>query len=191
MHKELWGIDKERFVLLLRLFQHYDASGNAHTEKQVLRQLNHGVNIIVVDKIFADFLLCATAIKHAGKLHDSRGSLGGEPRKHVHGESQVALAFRCQHAGRGKARVVDERGIVGANPWFWIGWVGNYGIERLIAPVVRLKQRVAIADVEVGIVDVVQKHIDTAQVVGGDVEFLSEKSLFHIVLAQNFSKFQQ
>ena len=53
------------------------------------------------------------------------------------------------------------------------------------------EQRVAIAYVEIGIIDVVQKHIDAAKVVGGDIQLLTEETFLHIVLAENLGKFQQ
>ena len=54
-----------------------------------------------------------------------------------------------------------------------------------------LEQRVAVANIEIGIVDVVQEHVYAAQVVGGDVQLLSEEAFLHIVLAENLGKLQQ
>ena len=56
---------------------------------------------------------------------------------------------------------------------------------------IRLGQRIAAMDVELLVVDVVQKHVDAAEVVGGDIDFLAEESGTHILLAQYFGKLQQ
>ena len=109
----------------------------------------------------------------------------------MHGESQVAFALGSKHSGRSKTGIVDERGIVRAYPFGGIWWVRHYGIEWLFVPVIRLEQRIAVAYVEVGIIDVVQEHIDATKVVGGDVQLLSEETFLHIVLAENLGKLQQ
>ena len=54
-----------------------------------------------------------------------------------------------------------------------------------------LEQRVAIVDVKLIVVDVVEEHIDAAEVVGGDVQLLSEESLFHIVGTEYLGEFKQ
>ena len=52
-------------------------------------------------------------------------------------------------------------------------------------------QRIPMSDVELLKIDVVQKHVDAAQIVGGQIDFLTEKALPHIILAQHLGKFQQ
>lgn len=78
-----------------------------------------------------------------------------------------------------------------ARPFGGIRRIGYDGIERLVVPMVRLGQRIAAMDVELLVVDVVQKHVDAAEVVGGDIDFLSEETCAHILLAQYFGKLQQ
>ena len=56
---------------------------------------------------------------------------------------------------------------------------------------IRLEQRIAVAYIKVRVVDVVQEHIDTAQVVGGDILLLTEETFLDIVFAQNLGEFQQ
>ena len=46
-------------------------------------------------------------------------------------------------------------------------------------------------DVKFVWLDVVQELVDAAEVVGGDVDFLAEKALAHILLAENFRRFEQ
>ena len=109
----------------------------------------------------------------------------------MHGESEVAFALGRKHAGRGKTGVVDESGIVGAYPFGGIWRVRDNGIEWLLVPVIRLEKGVAVAYIEVGIVDVVEEHVDAAEVVGGDVQLLPEEAFLHIVFAENLGKLEQ
>jgi len=51
----------------------------------------------------------------------------------------------------------------------------------------RVGQRVAMFDIELVVIDVVQEHIDPAEVVGGDIDFLAKEALAHVLLAQYFS----
>jgi hypothetical protein len=69
--------------------------------------------------------------------------------------------------------------------------IGDDRLKRLVVPVERIGQRVAVSDVEFIVINVVQEHIDAAQVVGGDVDLLPKKALAYIVLAKNLRKFQQ
>lgn len=190
MHKELRSVDKQGLVFVLRLLQHYNAGGYGYAEEQIRRQLNHRINVVVVHKILAYLLFLATAIKHAGELYYRSRSLGREPRKHVHGKSKVTFAFGCEYTGRGISGVVNQQRIVIAYPLCGVGRIGDYGIEWFIIPMVGFEKRVAVVYVEVGIVDVVQKHVDSAQVVGSDVQFLTEEAFFDVVFAEHLGKLQ-
>ena len=109
----------------------------------------------------------------------------------MHGKGQVRLALGSKHTGGGKARIIDQQWIGVAFPSDGIRRVGDNGLKRFIIPVCRIGQRVPVGDVELLKIDVVQKHVDAAQVVGGQIDFLTEKALPHIVLAQHLGKVQQ
>ena len=53
------------------------------------------------------------------------------------------------------------------------------------------RQRVLTGDVELVKAHVMEEHIDTAKVVGGDVDLLPEVAELHAVLAQHLGSFQQ
>lgn len=55
----------------------------------------------------------------------------------------------------------------------------------------RIDQRVFTGDVKLVELDVVEKHVDAAQVVGGDVDFLPKKSVPNCVTTKDFFRFQQ
>jgi len=52
-------------------------------------------------------------------------------------------------------------------------------------------QGIAVGNVELFVINIVQKHIDAAQVVGGNIYLLTKETLSYIFLAQHFSEFQQ
>ena len=85
------GINKQRFVVRLALFQHHDTGSNACPKKQIGRELDHAVNKIVIHQVLPDFLLCAAPVHDAGEADDSRRSVGGQPGQGVHDKSQVSL----------------------------------------------------------------------------------------------------
>ena len=52
-------------------------------------------------------------------------------------------------------------------------------------------QRILMRNIEFIKINIVQEHIDTAQVVGRQVDFLPEEALTDILFAQNLRRFQQ
>ena len=74
-------------------------------------------------------------------------------------------------------RLMDEQQSI-------IGRVRHDSVKRLIIPVAGIRQRIAAADVELLVVDVMKEHVDATEVVGRDVDLLAEESLLHVVLAQ-------
>jgi hypothetical protein len=102
----------------------------------------------------------------------------------MHRKRQISLALRGQHPGWSKARVVDEQ-------WAGIPFlldrvrqVGNDRFKRLVVPAGWINQSVSVRDIEMLIVDVVQKHVNPAQVVGRQVNLLSEEALSNLVLTK-------
>ena len=79
-------------VVGLRLLQHDDAGRDRRAEEEVGRELDDGVDVVVVDEVLADLLLGAAAVEHAGELDDRGGAVDGEPVQHVHREREVGLA---------------------------------------------------------------------------------------------------
>ena len=184
-------VQKQRMVISLGLFQHHDAGRNRRAVEQVVRKLDDAVDEVVVDQVFADLLFRAAAIHDAGEADDGRRAVGRQPRKAVHDERKVGLRFRGQHTGRRKARVVDERGVVAALPADGVGRIGYDGLKRLVVPVLGTDQRIAVGDVKFVVVNVVQEHIDAAEVVGRDIDLLPVKALPDVAGAENFCSLQK
>ena len=55
----------------------------------------------------------------------------------------------------------------------------------------RFKQRIAQRNVEMVIVDIVQEHVDSAEVVGRLVDLLTEETLLHILFSNDFGHLHQ
>jgi hypothetical protein len=185
------GVDEQRGVVALGLLQHDDAGGNRGAEEEVGRQLDDGIDVVVVDQVLADLLLCAAAIEHAGKLDDRRRAVDRQPAQDVQGEGEVGLALGRQHARGREARIVDQQRVGVAIPFDRVRRIGDDGLEGFVVPMRRVGQRVAVGDVELLVVHVVQEHVDPAQVVGGEVDFLTEEALAHLVVAQHLDEVEQ
>ena len=55
----------------------------------------------------------------------------------------------------------------------------------------RLGQCVLVSDIEFIIINIVQKHIDTAEIICCDIDLLSEKALTHFIFSKYFGSFKQ
>src|SRR5665648_16092 len=72
-----------------------------------------------------------------------------------------------------------------------VWWIGYDCLKWLIIPMHWVSQRVSIANVELVIIDVMQEHINSAKIVGGNVDFLPIEPLPNVLLAENLGKVQQ
>ena len=106
-------------------------------------------------------------------------------------ERIICLWFWCQHTCRSKTLIVNQRRVIAANPFHRIRRVRNDGIKRFFISEVRLSQRIAQLDIKLVVVDVVQKHVHTCQVIGRMVDFLSEKAFFNDMVIKLLFSLQQ
>ena len=90
------GVDEQDLVVGLRLLEHDDAGRDRRAEEQVRRELDDGVDVVVVDEVLADLLLRTAAVEHAGELDDRRRAVDGEPAQDVHREREVGLRLRAR-----------------------------------------------------------------------------------------------
>ena len=191
LHAFVGGIDEESLVVGLVLLEHHDAGGDGGAEEEVSWKLDHAVHEIVGNKVLPDFLFCAAAVHDAGEADDGGGAVGCEPADAVHDERHVRLAFRGEDARGRESGVVDENRVGLAGPFDGVGRVGDNQLEGLVVPVLGGNERVLAGDIELVEGDIVQEHVDAAQVVGGDVDFLAEEAARHLVAPQHFLRFQQ
>ena len=185
------GVDKQGLAVRLVLFQHHDASGDAGAEEQVAGQLDDAVDEVVVDEVLADLLLRPAPVQDAGKTDDGGGAVGCQPAEAVHDKGQICLALGGQHPGGGKAGIVDQQGVVIPGPLDGVGGIGDDQLKGLVIPVLGIGQSVLAGDVELVKADVVEEHVDAAQVVGGDIDLLAVEAVADGVTAQHFHRLQQ
>ncbi len=191
VHKLRRGIDKADAVVRLVLLQHNDASHDGSAEKQVRRQLNHRIHKVVLRKVTPYLLLRTATVKHPGELNDGSRALGGEPSQHVHGKGEVRFASWRQHTRRGVTRIVDKRHVAVALPRHTVRRIAHNGIERFLTLMLGVEQRIALLNVEMVVIHIVQKHVHAAEVVSLEVNLLTEKALTHILCPQHTVEVEQ
>ncbi len=54
-----------------------------------------------------------------------------------------------------------------------------------------LYKRISVSNIKLLVVYVMEEHIDTTEIVGCDVDFLTEKSLTYILFSENLCEFEE
>ena len=109
----------------------------------------------------------------------------------MHDKGQIRLALGGQHPGGGKAGIVDQQGVVIPGPLDGVGGIGDDQLKGLVIPVLGIGQSVLAGDVELVKADVVEEHVDAAQVVGGDIDLLAVEATADGIAAQHLHRLQQ
>ena len=68
-------------VSLLCLDSNQNVDGNGGAEKEVGCQGDHGLHIVVIHQILADFLFGTTPVKNTGKADNGRTAFAGKNRE--------------------------------------------------------------------------------------------------------------
>ena len=96
-------------------------------------------------------------------------------------KGKVGFGFGGEHTSWSKAVVVNQGWVVAAFPFHRIRRVGDNGIKGFVVAKMRVDQGIAQQNIELVVVDVMQKHVHTRQIVGGVIDLLSKKALFNDV----------
>ena len=96
-------------------------------------------------------MLGSTTVENPRKADDGGTPLTGEVIEAMHDEAEVGLGLRSQHTGGREAVVINEGGVVAADPLHRVGRIGNDGIEGLVFAEVGFGQGVAQLHVELEI----------------------------------------
>ena len=107
------------------------------------------------------------------------------------GEGKIRLALGCKDSGRRKTRIIDEDWIGITFPIDRVGRIGYDRIKRFFIPVLRMRECISMSYIKLLIIDVVEKHIDTTEIVGSDIDLLPEKPLTYIFFSENFRELQE
>ncbi len=173
------------------LGEHEDIDSDGGAEEEIRGEGNDALDVIVIDQVLADFLLRSATVEDAGEADDGGAAFRGQVAEGVEDEGKIGLGLGGEHPGGGEAVVVDEGGIVAADPFDRVGWIGDDGIEGFFVVVLGIEEGVAELDVELVVVHVVQEHVHPRQVVGGVVDFLAEESLFDDVVVELLFRLQE
>ena len=185
------SVDEECAGIRFILLHHHDAGRDRSAEEQIARELDDAVDEVVIHKILADFLLRAAAVHDAGEADDGRGAIRSEPGKTVHDEGHIRLALWRKDSGRGKARVIDEERIAIPCPLDRVWWIRYDEFEGFIIPMLRTDQRIFTGDVEFIEADIMQEHIDAAEIVRRDIDFLPVEAIADRISPQHLFGFQK
>lgn len=109
----------------------------------------------------------------------------------MHDEGHVSLALRSQHTRRRKSRVIYQNRVVVADPLDRVRRIADDDLKWLVVPMLRADKRVLVGDIELVKADVMQKHIDAAEVVCGEVDLLPEKALTNVFFSEYFCDLQK
>ena len=149
------GVDEPRRGVALMLGEHQDADADGCAKKEVGRHGDYALHIVVLHQILPDLLLRAPTIEDAGEANDSCSPFGRKVAERMEHKGKVGFCIGRQHAGRGKARVVDERRVGLAYPAHGVGRIGDDGVEGFLSAVLRVEEGVAQGDVELFVADAV------------------------------------
>ena len=165
--------------------QHHNDGGNARAKENVGGQTDDGVNMVVLNQIFADRAFLTAAEQNTVGQNDGHNAIRLDMVKVVQQIGIVRLTLGCQT----KAGIAGVAFLVGGIPCLRIRRVRYYGIyiQRVIGvdgvgiikvgPV--LLQRIAVAGNDVVRLDAAHYQIHTGQIVG--VLFQLLRVVFYIV----------
>ena len=128
---EFAGIDELCLVVCLVFGEDQDVDGNGGAIKEVGSEGDHGLHKVVVYQILPDFLLRTAPVEDTREADNGGTAFTGQVAQGVENKGEVGLGFRSQHAGRGKALIVDESGVVAPDPGHRVGRIGDNGVEGL------------------------------------------------------------
>ena len=109
----------------------------------------------------------------------------------MHDKGQVGFALGRQHAGRSKTGVIDEQRVFVACPLDGVRRIRHNEFKRLIIPMLGGCQGILAGHIKFVKADVMEKHINAAEVVSRDVDFLPVEAVTDGLFAQNFLRLQE
>ena len=72
-----------------------------------------------------------------------------------------------------------------------VWWIGNDSFKGFVIPVSRMGEGIPMGNVKFVIANIMEKHIDTAEVVCSNIDFLPEEALPYIFPADEFPRLQK
>ncbi len=104
----------------------------------------------------------------------------------MHDKGKICLRFRCQNPCWCKTVIIDQRRVITTNPLNRIRWVRHDSIKGLIVTMLRVQQRIATLNAELVVVDIMEEHVHSCQVVSGHVNLLTVKTILNDMFCKLF-----
>ena len=82
-------------------------------------------------------------------------------------EGKVRLGSGRQDTCRSKALIIDQRRVFRSHPRDGVRWVRHDSVEGLLLKMLGIEERIPQLNIEFIVIDPVEEHIHTRQVVGG------------------------
>ncbi|MNC29020.1 hypothetical protein D3C75_772530 [compost metagenome] len=82
-HEQARGVDEQSGVVAFRLLQHDDAGRDGGAEEQIRRQLDNGIDVVIVDQVLANLGFRTAAIEHARELDNGSRAVDRQPAENV------------------------------------------------------------------------------------------------------------
>ena len=96
--------------------QHQNRYRDGGAKKQVGSQRDHRFHVVVIDQVFPNFLLRTATVENAGEADNCRTAFAGKVVKCMEHKGKIGLGLGRQHTGGRKAVIVDQGGVITADP---------------------------------------------------------------------------
>ena len=106
-------------------------------------------------------------------------------------EGKVRLGSGRQDTRRGKAFIIDQRRVLRSYPRDGVGWVRHDSIEGLLLEMLGSEERIPQLDIKVVVIDPVEEHVHTRQIVGRQVDLLPVEAVLYPILLEETTGLQE
>lgn len=184
-------VDEKRFAVAFAFLHHHNAGGNGGAEKEVGGKLNDAIHKVVSHEI-PPYLLFRTAAVHIipGKQTIAAVPFAASHERLCMINAISALLFGASTPAGEKRGSLISSGLSSPAHLMEYGGldtISSNGSSSQCAG----GQRILAGNIKFVISDVMQKHIDAAEVVSRDVDLLPVKAVTDGVLAKHLFGFQQ
>ena len=98
----------------------------------------------------------------------------------MHSKGEICFTLWCKNSRRRETRIIDKDWIFISFPPNGVRRIRNYGIKWLLISMPWMQERISMCDIKVFIIDIMEKHIDTTEIIGSNVDLLTIESLSDI-----------
>src|SRR5699024_6416148 len=141
--------------------------------------------------VLSALLYCPSPIQNSRERNNRCYTADCKPRDDVQRKSKISFRFRGEDTSWRITWVVNHNRTGVAIPYYRIRRVRITSLKWCNIPVFWIRQSIAEGNIVICIVDIVQKHINSRQVVGGQVDFLAKVAITDSTLTEHLLEFQE